>query len=174
MYRWTVCDPLKEDIIDKGEIDRDEILETFHTFPWEEMMQKQINAADGDIYYSPSLEFENTTNKNSIVISAIPNSNDLQKDGYVFYIFYRENTDAPSFEKIDQTFEDAEKFLKLFQREHYKDLVNKFDQQGKKRKKDIPENYITLFGSEHAPVIILIGFLVFFFIILTLSGHRWD
>lgn len=80
-FRASFCDPFKPDIIELGEIEKDKILVTFDKIPWADYLKKMKSANDKDIHYSPSLEIENKTNKNGIVVSAL--------DGGEWYIFYK-------------------------------------------------------------------------------------
>ena len=80
-FRASFCDPFKRDIIEIGSIDKGKIIETFEKIPWDELLQKMKSANEKDIYYSPSLEIENTGNKNGVTVSAI--------DGTEWYIFFK-------------------------------------------------------------------------------------
>ena len=80
-FRASFCDPFKPDIIEIGKIERDKILDTFHKIPWSDYLSKMETAAEDDIYYSPSLEIENSDNKNGLSVSAI--------DGTEWYIFFK-------------------------------------------------------------------------------------
>nr|WP_319479213.1 hypothetical protein [uncultured Draconibacterium sp.] len=55
-------------------------METFDKILWSDYLKKMETANEKDIYYSPSLEVENRTNKNGIVVSAID-----RKEWYIFY-----------------------------------------------------------------------------------------
>lgn len=79
-----MCDPLKKDIIELGEIERDKILDVFNRFPWSEALEKQLKADPESILFSPSLEFRNNTTSHGICISIVPTDS-----GSEMYIFYR-------------------------------------------------------------------------------------
>ncbi|MGH1404072.1 MAG: hypothetical protein ACRBDL_07490 [Alphaproteobacteria bacterium] len=169
MYRWTVCDPLKEHIIEKGDIDRSDIMETFQTFPWEDMLKKADNAQKNEIYYNPSLEFENTRNKSGIVISAIEMGENLSSNDSIFYVFHKKphQPDDLSYDLVDQSFDNAREILQDFVNEKYDILERRFSDErhtAKHRKSGTPDNYVTLFGSEHGPIILIVIFLILFFL----------
>lgn len=79
-FRASLCDPFKPDIIELGEIEKDKILDAFDKIPWADYLKKMKSANEKDIHYSPSLEIENKTNKNGIVVSALESG-----EWYVFY-----------------------------------------------------------------------------------------
>jgi len=83
-FRYSICEPLNPDIIEKGKLDEEMIIKTFKEFPWKKYLTDMIKANDKDIQYSPSIEFENKSNKNGITISAVGNPDDFE-----FYIFYK-------------------------------------------------------------------------------------
>lgn len=67
-----------------GEIDKSKILDVLERFPWNDLIDKMNNAVDQEIHFSPSLEFENTTNRHGLSISIIDEDNANE-----FYIFYK-------------------------------------------------------------------------------------
>ena len=80
-FRASFCDPFKPDIIEIGKIERKKILATFHKIPWLDYLTKMKTAKQKEIFYSPSLEIENSNNKNGISVSAI--------DETEWYIFFK-------------------------------------------------------------------------------------
>ncbi|MNL59234.1 hypothetical protein D3C87_1829420 [compost metagenome] len=54
----------------------------FEKFPWKSHLEEMENSKN--IFYSPSIEFENLSNKNGLAISAVGNP-----DKYDFYVFYK-------------------------------------------------------------------------------------
>lgn len=64
-----------------GEIEKDKILDILDKFPWQDMLDEIDKAGDSEIYFSPSIEFENQSNKHGVSISIV------DKDD--FYIFYK-------------------------------------------------------------------------------------
>ncbi len=80
-FRASFCDPFKPDIIEKGKIEKNKIMETFNKIPWLEYLAKMKTPKEREIYYSPSLEVENIDNKNGLSVSAI--------DDTEWYIFYK-------------------------------------------------------------------------------------
>jgi len=84
MYRYSICDPLKSEPIEMGEIDKGKILDVVDRFPWTELLDKMKGAKESEIHFSPSIEFENKTNKHGVSISIVENEN-----GNEFYIFFK-------------------------------------------------------------------------------------
>ena len=83
-FRHSICEPLNPKIIEKGSIDKNEIIPTFSSFPWNKYLEQMENAKQREIHYSPSLEIENKGNKNGLAISAVG-----QPNKYEFYIFFK-------------------------------------------------------------------------------------
>lgn len=79
-FRATFCDPFNPDIIELGEIEKNNIPDTFEKIPWANYLKRMESANPKDIHYSPSLEVENKINKNGIVVSAID-----ENEWYIFY-----------------------------------------------------------------------------------------
>jgi hypothetical protein len=82
-FKASFCHPLKKDVIDMGNVPNDKVIDTFKNTDWKECLVQAENFA-GDPYYSPSLEIENTDNKNSLEISAVG-----EPDDFCFYVFYK-------------------------------------------------------------------------------------
>jgi hypothetical protein len=80
-FRASFCDPFKKDIIELGTIDKDKIMAKFESIDWVDYLKRVETAGENEIYYSPSLEIENKTNKNGLVVTAI--------DGAEWYIFFK-------------------------------------------------------------------------------------
>lgn len=83
-FRHSICEPLNPKIIEKGSINKNEIISSFLSFPWNKYLEQMENAKEREIYYSPSLEIENKRNKNGLAISAVG-----QPNKYEFYIFFK-------------------------------------------------------------------------------------
>lgn len=83
-FRYSICEPLNPNIIEKGELNKEDIIKTFKEFPWNKYLAELVNANEGEIHYSPSLEFENKSNKNGITASAVGDPGKFE-----FYIFYK-------------------------------------------------------------------------------------
>lgn len=81
-FRYSICEPSNPQIIEKGKIDSSEIMTIFKTFPWKEKLEESERLKE--VYFSPSLEFENLGNKNGLSISAVG-----KPENYEFYIFYK-------------------------------------------------------------------------------------
>jgi len=80
-FRASFCDPFKKDILELGDIEKDKIIETFEKIPWNDLIAEMKSKDESEIYYSPSLEIENKTNKNGLSVSAV--------DGKEWYIFFK-------------------------------------------------------------------------------------
>lgn len=83
-FRYSICEPLNPEIIEKGQIDQKQIVKTFQEFPWGKYLADSANAKENEIYYAPSLEFENTSNKNGLTASAVGDPGNFE-----FYLFYK-------------------------------------------------------------------------------------
>jgi hypothetical protein len=66
-YRCSICEPDDPKVIEKGSIRKEEIIETFEQFPWEDRLRKMETMKDDDICFSPSLEFINTDAKQGLL-----------------------------------------------------------------------------------------------------------
>ena len=84
MFRYSICDPLKKDPIEMGEIEREKILDIVDRFPWTDLLDKMNRARAKDIHFSPSIEFENKQTRHGLSISIVEG-----EKGNEFYIFYK-------------------------------------------------------------------------------------
>jgi hypothetical protein len=84
MFRYSICDPLRKDPIEMGDIAKEKILDILEKFPWLDLLAKMNSVDANQLHYSPSLEFENKLNKHGLSISIIENDN-----GHEYYIFYK-------------------------------------------------------------------------------------
>lgn len=80
-FRASFCDPFKADIIEIGNIEKENVLALFDKIQWTDYLEKMETTNDDEIFYSPSLEIENTENKNGLSVSAV--------DGTEWYIFFK-------------------------------------------------------------------------------------
>ena len=80
-FRASFCDPLKPDIIEIGEVEKEKIMDLFENIPWQEHLAKMRTVKESEIHYSPSLEVENKDNRNGLTFSAI--------NGEEWYIFFK-------------------------------------------------------------------------------------
>lgn len=83
-FNVSFCDPLKKDIINYGNISHDHIVDKFLSISWTEYLEKMRNASRNDIYYSPSISFQNSDTKHGLEISAVG-----EPETYEFFIFYK-------------------------------------------------------------------------------------
>nr|WP_294860755.1 hypothetical protein [uncultured Fluviicola sp.] len=81
MFKYTICEPLNPNILEKGFISKEDFIQVLNEFPWLDMLNEQTAADESSICYSPSLELVNTNSNHGLAISIIePNQ---------FYIFYK-------------------------------------------------------------------------------------
>ena len=134
MYKWSICDPLIKDVIEKGAIDKADIIPTFNNFPWRELLNKLSSAKQEEIYYSPSLEFRDEESGRGITFSAVQDKND-----YCFYVFFQRpeiisrffgfrKVEDPDYvsEVLDQSTESSLELLNDFVLGNYELLKAKF------------------------------------------------
>jgi len=102
-FSISFCDPLKKDIVEMGDIDKDKVFEIFEDIKWNSYLSKMKDVRDEYIYFSPSFEIENKENKNGLSISAVG-----EPDNFEFYIFYKRPKMIKSFfwaaEKMTEDF----------------------------------------------------------------------
>jgi hypothetical protein len=83
MFRYSICDPLKNGPIEMGEVEKAKILDIVDRFPWTELLDKMNGVKKSDIHFSPSVEFENKANRHGLSISIV------EEKGNEFYIFFK-------------------------------------------------------------------------------------
>ncbi len=133
MYKWTVCDPLEKDVIEKGVIEKNKILETFVNYPWKDELNKRPSF-DGEPFFSPTLEFIDTKNCQAIAFSVVDDFNGLS-----FYLFYKRPQKVKKWfglvskydpeyvsDLLDQDFNSAKEILEQFLNQKFQELENKF------------------------------------------------
>ena len=84
MFRYSVCDPLKSDPIEMGEINKEKIHDTVEGFPWTDFLDRMKGVNESEVYFSPSIELENKVNRHGLSISIVEN-----EKGNEFYIFFK-------------------------------------------------------------------------------------
>ena len=101
MFRCSICDPLKKDPIEIGEIEKEKALDIFDKFPWTEMVNKMKGIKPTEINWAPSIELENTKNRHGLNISIVD-------DGSEYYIFFKRPKPVTKFfglfRKVDENF----------------------------------------------------------------------
>ena len=118
MFKWTVCDPLKEKVIEKGVISQEAVLAAFRDFPWASMLAKMSAANEKEIYFSPSVGFTNLEDGHSMDISIVDDGKQT-----VFYLFYNESAaHSATSDLLDQSAESTTEILAEFSNGQY-DLV---------------------------------------------------
>ena len=131
-FRYSICEPTNSEIVEKGKVISADIMQIFEKFPWKSYLEEMENSKN--IFYSPSIEFENLGNKNGLAISAVGNP-----DKYAFYVFYKRpklqktwfglseklNNNYTS-ELLDQSKEKATEFLKALIDNNLNFLERKF------------------------------------------------
>ena len=83
-FTASFCDPFNPAIIELGGIQKERILDKFEKVNWSDYLQRMQSANSQDIYYSPSISFENSDTTHGLAISAVG-----VPDNYEFYIFYK-------------------------------------------------------------------------------------
>ena len=83
-FRASFCEPLSPDIIELGDIRKEDIIEKFESIDWTGYLRQMEGMKEEEIHYSPSLEIENKDTKHGLSISVVGDPNT-----YEFYIFYK-------------------------------------------------------------------------------------
>jgi hypothetical protein len=83
-FRASFCDPFKQNIVELGSIAKKDVIAKFESIDWQDWLLKMNNVHESEIYYSPSLEIENLSNKHGLAISAVGDDRNFE-----FYIFYK-------------------------------------------------------------------------------------
>lgn len=84
MFRYSICDPLKKDPIEMGDIEKEKVLDIVERFPWKDLLDKMSGAEESEIHYSPSIEVENKSTRHGLAISIVEGEEENE-----FYIFYK-------------------------------------------------------------------------------------
>lgn len=138
MIKQTSLDPLQEEPIHVGPVEREQILEKFSEFPWSEMLLKVSNAKESAIYSSPTISFDDTESEHGIEISIVEDPKN--QNGYVYYAFYARPKEIEKgffrrrvvkeivvSELLDQNIDDCLGLLELFIRKEYSELERRFE-----------------------------------------------
>ncbi|MCA6363809.1 MAG: hypothetical protein IM638_12285 [Bacteroidetes bacterium] len=80
-FRASFADPFNPEFVDLGPLSATQILHTFSSTPWKELLTKMDATPAQEVFHSPSLEVERTEQKHGLCISAI--------DGQVWLLFYK-------------------------------------------------------------------------------------
>lgn len=87
-FRYSICNPFSPEIIEKGAISKEDFINIFKEFPWVDLLNESKEAESSEsgkkVHYSPSLEIENSSNKNGLSISIAEVVEQPE-----FYIFYK-------------------------------------------------------------------------------------
>ncbi len=127
MFKFTICDPLVKDVIDRGAIPQEAVLPAFSDFPWSDMLAKMRSAKEKDICFSPSVGFENTADGHGIVISIVEGKKET-----VFYLFYKESAaKSETSELLDQTAASTIDILTEFVAGRYGQVRERFAAPGR-------------------------------------------
>lgn len=127
MFKWTVCDPLVEKVIEKGAISREAILPAFRDFPWTSMLAKMRAAKEKDIHFSPSVGFTNVEDGHALEISIVDDGKET-----VFYLFYKESAaDTAASDLLDQSAEATIEILGEFLAGQYDLIREQFRAKGR-------------------------------------------
>ncbi|MBI3885064.1 MAG: hypothetical protein HY302_04965 [Opitutae bacterium] len=123
MFKFSICDPLIKEAINKGAIPKEGVLPAFRDFSWGEMLAKMRTAKESDIHFSPSIRFENTIDGHVFEISIVEDKKET-----VFYLFYGESVDdSASSELLDQTASSTTDILAEFVAGDYERVQERFN-----------------------------------------------
>lgn len=111
-FRYSICEPFRKNVIEKGSIAGDRILKTFQVYPWSRQIQEMMSRSNEEPFFSPSLEFENADTKHGITVSVVADSPEI----YGFYVFYRRpaNTDKSQSMLMTAIFDQSEEQVQVF------------------------------------------------------------
>ena len=101
MFRYSICDPLKPEPIEMGDIEKGKILDVFDRIPWTDLLAKMKGAKESDIHFSPSVEFENKATRHGLSISIVEGERENE-----FYIFYKRPKMVAKFFGLSKTMDD--------------------------------------------------------------------
>ncbi len=107
-YRASFCDPLQREIIEIGHIDEADIIDKFRNTDWKKYLDSMTGKKEEEIYYSPSLEIENSGNMNGLCISAIG-----VPEKFDFMVMYKRPKTVSSFfglskKEVNEYFSDTD------------------------------------------------------------------
>ncbi len=81
--KYSESHPLKAGLINEKLLSKQEFIKKFEEFPWEKLLEEQLNANDENIHNSPSLNIENNE-ETGISVSIVG-----ELDNYEFYVCYK-------------------------------------------------------------------------------------
>ena len=130
-YKYSICHPDKSEIeYPETELNSYEVIELIKYYSWLEILKSMDNIPDEKIYYSPSLGFENLSNKRSLGITAT-----LENGKPEFSLWYNrpvkirplfgllaEKTKMKVTDKWDFTLDKAIEYYHLFLNRNYEKL----------------------------------------------------
>lgn len=126
-YYYTICEPLNPEIVDKGDVAKENIIQTFEQFPWIHYLKQMEGKKDSEVYYSPSLEIMNKVTRHGLSISIV--GDELKNEFFVFYkrpalvksLFglIKRNVDDHLTDITGQTKDDVLKILREYINENY-------------------------------------------------------
>ena len=77
MFRYSICDPLKPEPVEMGEVDKSKIMDILDRFPWIDLLNKMKGVNEMEIHFSPALEFENKDNQHGLSISIVEEDREM-------------------------------------------------------------------------------------------------
>jgi|ERR1051326_2292564 hypothetical protein len=117
-YTWSICDPFTPDLIEKGGIEKDAIVDTFLKHPWMELCRKMNDPSNGEPCFSPTLNFTDTDTLDDLSFSFV--GDESQFDFLVFINFDEHNADRQGFD-----LEASKKILEAFVRGDLEYIIQK-------------------------------------------------
>jgi hypothetical protein len=79
-FRASIANPFNPEFTELGPLTPAQIINTFASTPWNNLIAQIAASNNREIFHSPSLEVENTSNKNSLCLSAID-----EQEWLIFY-----------------------------------------------------------------------------------------
>lgn len=84
MFKYSICEPLKPQIIEKGPVTGEEFREVLQHFPWIDLLRELERSEESKVHYSPSLGLVDLKSNHSIEVSIVGPESKLE-----YYIFYK-------------------------------------------------------------------------------------
>ncbi|ALI99986.1 hypothetical protein [Rufibacter tibetensis] len=84
IFHYFFSSPIQAKDIDLGTIEGEKILPLFQAYPWRDWLQRMKEMEQGEIHFSPTLNFENKHSHQKMLVSALENGQEI-----MFYVFYQ-------------------------------------------------------------------------------------
>ena len=100
-YRCSYLKPDKPYSLDKGALEKKGALDFFKKFNWNEELKKMNSLPKDEVFFSPSVKFENLFSSKWIEVSAVGEENN-----YAFCIFYKRSKKVKAFFGLSTKIDD--------------------------------------------------------------------